>query len=130
MSCWQGAGGEECQDGDGDGYGDPGGNVECPSGSQADCDDADFNVKPGATEDLTDPATCEDGIDNNCNGLIDQAEAGCLPVTPPGPCAASASASTGSTVTGNDNSVWYLFVLAGVLLVGGLANRVYGDKKE
>ena len=43
-------------DADGDGFTD------------TDCDDSDASVYPGATE------TC-DGVDNNCNGTIDEASA-------------------------------------------------------
>ncbi len=60
-------------DADADGFGDlnvsviscsqPGGYVPWPN--FGDCDDSDPNVHPGATE------TC-DGIDNNCDGLIEQ----------------------------------------------------------
>jgi hypothetical protein len=36
-----------------------------------DCDDSRADVHPGA------PENCSDGIDNNCNGLIDQADPAC-----------------------------------------------------
>ena len=62
------------QDGDGDGYGDPGlGLFACygPSGTVAndsDCDDGDAAVNPAADE------YC-DGIDNDCDGTVDEADA-------------------------------------------------------
>ncbi len=58
-------------DADGDGYGDSNNSVvDCnpPAGYVADkndCDDTDPNINPG------EPEVC-DGIDNNCNGLIDE----------------------------------------------------------
>ena len=51
-----------CTDNDGDGY-DLEGNC-----GLADCDDSDPLINPEAQED------CGDGIDNNCNGLIDTAD--------------------------------------------------------
>ena len=36
-----------------------------------DCDDADPSVYPGATE------TCDDGVDNDCDGLVDSADPAC-----------------------------------------------------
>ncbi|AHM59698.1 bacterial ig-like domain-containing protein [Flammeovirgaceae bacterium 311] len=57
---------------DGDGYGDPGQpTAECgvPEGNVLngdDCDDRDASVYPGA------PEIPGDGIDNNCNGMIDE----------------------------------------------------------
>ncbi|NUN12171.1 MAG: hypothetical protein HUU55_00890 [Myxococcales bacterium] len=42
-------------DGDGDGY----------TAADGDCDDNDSSISPAATE------TCDDGTDNDCNGLID-----------------------------------------------------------
>ncbi len=47
-----------CVDNDGDGY-------QAASCGGDDCDDTDPNVHPGATE------VCTDGIDNDCNGLVD-----------------------------------------------------------
>ncbi len=55
-----------CNDGDGDGYGDPG-VYTCPLGDTEDCDDTDPLVYPDAAE------IC-DGKDNNCNGVIPQDE--------------------------------------------------------
>jgi hypothetical protein len=52
-----------CTDLDGDGY-----SVEGGSCGPIDCDDSDSNINPGAEE------SCSDGIDNNCNGLVDNAD--------------------------------------------------------
>jgi hypothetical protein len=60
----------QCQDGDGDGYGDPG-IPQCDNGSAEDCDDGDPDVNPGAQE------NCENGIDDDCDGLIDGADPDC-----------------------------------------------------
>ena len=51
-------------DTDGDGYTD-----ESCGGS--DCNDADPNVNPGASE------SCTDGVDNDCNGNSDASDSGC-----------------------------------------------------
>ena len=61
-------------DGDGDGYGDPGDWLlacEAPPGRIADagdCADNDATVSPDATE------VCNGGIDDDCDGLIDDAD--------------------------------------------------------
>ena len=55
---------EGCEDYDEDGYED-----ELCGGS--DCDDNDDDVHPGATE------VCNDGKDNDCDGLIDNADTSC-----------------------------------------------------
>jgi len=52
-----------CTDMDGDGYFAEGG--QCGA---MDCNDGDTAINPGAAE------LCSDGIDNNCNGLVDTAD--------------------------------------------------------
>ena len=47
-------------DADGDGYGDA--NAQAPIVAGTDCDDANAQIHPGATE------TPDDGIDSDCNG--------------------------------------------------------------
>ena len=56
-----------CWDDDGDNYDD----IACGGD---DCDDAEAAVNPGATEGPVGDATCSDGIDNDCDGLIDADE--------------------------------------------------------
>ncbi|MEJ2210702.1 MAG: putative metal-binding motif-containing protein, partial [Anaerolineae bacterium] len=57
-----------CTDADGDGYALEGG--DC---GPVDCDDADPAVHPGTAE------VCDNGLDDNCNGLADAADPGCTP---------------------------------------------------
>ena len=58
-----------CKDMDGDGYGDPA-NPACLF-SQWDCDDTDPDVYPGAEE------ICDNGIDDDCDGLVDANDPDC-----------------------------------------------------
>jgi subtilisin family serine protease len=58
-----------CGDGDGDGYGNPSSPI-CPQPGE-DCDDGNPNVHPGATED------CSNGLDDDCDGDVDRADAEC-----------------------------------------------------
>ena len=67
-------------DGDGDGYGNWANFVTDPSqegyvANSDDCNDDDPAINPGAAE------ICGDGIDNNCNGLIDTADPDCSTTT-------------------------------------------------
>lgn len=63
---------KQCTDADRDGYGAVG-SVLCHMGSSVDCDDTSWAVMPGAPD-----VTCN-GIDENCNGQMDEGMAGgCL----------------------------------------------------
>jgi hypothetical protein len=55
-----------CTDNDGDTY-----NTEGGACGAVDCDDNNAAIHPGAEE------SCTDGSDNNCNGMIDDADAAC-----------------------------------------------------
>ena len=54
-----------CIDGDGDGFGNPA-SFSCPV-FLLDCDDSDPAINPGAPDIMG-----GDGIDNNCNGMVDE----------------------------------------------------------
>jgi len=56
-----------CTDADGDGY-----YLEATCGTPADCNDNDATVHPGA------PEICNDGKDNDCDGLVDCADPDCV----------------------------------------------------
>ena len=71
-----------CRDRDGDEFGEG-----CAAG--ADCNDADPNINPGATEE------CGDSIDNDCDGGVDNVLA-CLPCNPD--CVAGQSRCEGDRV--------------------------------
>ncbi|MFH0752581.1 MAG: putative metal-binding motif-containing protein [archaeon] len=62
-----------CVDHDRDGYGDPGSN-DCTGGLETDCDDTDKEMSPGISE----LNLCEDGKDNDCDGLIDADDSDCI----------------------------------------------------
>ena len=59
---------DEGFDADGDGYTTCGG----------DCDDTNQDVNLRATEGPAGDATCSDGLDNDCDGAIDDADSGCI----------------------------------------------------
>jgi hypothetical protein len=65
-----------CNDGDGDGYGITGSDT-CAGGSAVDCDDGDADVHPGGIEQC-------DGVDNDCDGILDIFACGDIDVTADG----------------------------------------------
>ena len=110
-------------DADGDGFTDK----ACGG---VDCDDTDPSVHPGAQE------VCNDGIDNNCNGLIDCKDPDCRndPACPPGPSPWSVMsvgpypASDRSTSRpANDLLLHLLIPFAGLLVLRTFVRRKCGE---
>jgi hypothetical protein len=111
-----GCGTTSCMDFDHDGYGS---NQCWPPGSGTDCNDFDASVHPGATE------ICDNGIDDDCNALIDGVDPHCasgntmcsdastlmMPGMAHGIIVSPANATT---TTGCGSSVFYTFTLAAV----------------
>ncbi|MBI5056114.1 MAG: hypothetical protein HZB61_05825 [Nitrospirae bacterium] len=91
-----------CNDKDGDGYGDPGGD-NCVNGPTVDCNDNDPEISPAAKEGPFGNATCSDSIDNNCDGVTDESDLGCAEVTGnESPGDAGETAGTGESTSGKD----------------------------
>ena len=67
--------GAVCMDHDGDGYGDPG-SPACTN-PEPDCDDSDLAINPRAGEMHFGDPICRDGVDNDCDGSVDDLDAGC-----------------------------------------------------
>ena len=97
------------QDDDGDGYCDC---PLCPANGygclyeEEDCDDSNINVNPGADE------VCDNFIDDDCNGLIDEDDPACQPLSllisedlVPNPVNVSDSVSVSGTLQFSDGSV-------------------------
>jgi hypothetical protein len=76
-----------CPDFDGDGFTD----ITCGG---TDCNDHDPNIHPGATE------VCNDGIDNNCDGLIDCQDTATCGNAPNCAACSACSSNTDCTVAG------------------------------
>ncbi|OYU83243.1 MAG: hypothetical protein CFE24_12255 [Flavobacterium sp. BFFFF2] len=95
-------------DADGDGYGDRFSSLNTCTGMPlgytldlSDCDDTSAAVHPGATE------ICYDGIDNNCDGHIDE---GCIVIGAPivSPQHFEYGATVGDLVAIGTNLKWYI----------------------
>ncbi|MFH1463369.1 MAG: MopE-related protein [Pseudomonadota bacterium] len=93
-------------DGDGDGYGDAtSATTACtaPSGTvsdDTDCDDASMTTHPGAEE------ICGDGLDNDCDGLVDEGDTAAPEDTGPGgdtgaPCAGATACPSDMVLVGS-----------------------------
>ncbi len=65
-----------CVDGDGDGYGVQA-SAYCTY-PEEDCDDTNSDVNPGTVEGPYDDPTCEDGLDNDCDGSPDLGDMDCI----------------------------------------------------
>ncbi len=71
----------ECTDNDSDGY-----YAGYGCGTAVDCDDNNANVNPNIKEGPAGNATCSDGLDNNCDRLIDYEDLNCQATEPRKEC--------------------------------------------
>lgn len=68
-----------CPDADGDGFAVCSGSCVLPAGKVCgDCNDSLAAVSPAALEEPFGSAVCQDAIDNDCDGTVDAADAGCV----------------------------------------------------
>ena len=91
-------------DNDDDGY------VSASCGGD-DCEDGDLDVNPGVEESV-DAGNCEDGIDNDCDGSVDNCGAGCT-------ATAAASTLAESRVYGSEDlskRLPYLLIPVGMMI--------------
>ena len=114
-----------CMDSDSDGYGLPGEAV-CPAGAAEDCDDGSAAVNPGAVE------LCANGIDDECDGLMDCADTDDCSEDPACQPVHQASTILPDDYPGSDVGsskiinylAFYLFIpWAAVFVVRGIARR-------
>jgi hypothetical protein len=87
-----------------------------------DCDDTSPNVHPGIVEECGKP-TCSDGLDNDCDGLIDASDLDCKQW-----CSTAAEASTIATASSSSSNPMNFFAVlvvpvAAVLISKGLRHR-------
>lgn len=84
-----------CWDEDNDGYGVEYWNWLCPH-HEPDCDDTNPDVNPGVIEEAYGGPLCEDGVDNDCDGLADMLDPGCFE------CTAAEECDDGNDCTDDD----------------------------
>ena len=109
-----------CLDRDEDGYGDPF-SPSCAHPEQ-DCDDSRSDVNPGVAE------TCENLVDDDCDGLVDNDDPDCHPmlwsVAPSAEASPSDPASNpGVGSSGLVNLMGMLFLSFGILLLKRMAEK-------
>jgi hypothetical protein len=109
-----------CSDLDGDGYGDPG-CVLCTY-AEADCDDEDVHVNPGAKEGPPWDPSCRDGLDNDCNGSMDGADHGCQ-YTGVANAEASVYGKSSLSASGTFNSLALFLIPVGALFFLKIGRR-------
>jgi len=100
-----------CPDNDGDGYGSPA-SPYCPQ-PELDCHDADAGVNPGRAE------NCSNGIDDDCDNLIDSADPQCAQPAWSAAAPADASSLEGKARSGSGmfNHLGLIMLTIGALLV-------------
>ncbi len=109
-----------CSDLDEDGYGDPG-CILCTY-AEADCDDTNPGVHPKASEGPPWSRSCNDGVDNDCNGMTDGEDSGCQ-YAGVANAEASSYGEPSLTASGSVNSLTLLVIPVCALLLLGLARR-------